>query len=204
MQRRHCEQAGNRRELFIDAAIAQNQNVDLVFFDHAPGHQAQFFQRLDQAFLATRYTEQNRQHANFEPRHSEPAHSRKFLIGENGAGEFEASAVGGLRIKQIAFRSQPYIGRCNNLFADAIDRRIGNLRKQLFEVVEQQAWLVRQRCKRCVIAHRADRLHAIARHGRHQQSLILEGIAECDLPLQQRVVIRRRYFRHRRQILEVN
>ena len=78
-----------------------------------------------------------------------------------------------------------------DLLADAVDRRIGDLREELLEIVVEQARPVGEHRQRGVVAHRADGLDAVARHRRDDDALILVRVAEGDLALQQRVVIRR-------------
>ena len=190
MQARDREQRRDRRELAIHAAIAQDEDVHFLFLDHAPRHQPDLFHRLDQALLAARHAEQHRQHADAQARQIHAAHLREFLVREDRPLHFEAAAVGRLRIEQVAFGAEARLRGGDDLLADAIDRRIRDLREQLLEIVVEQPRLVRQHRERRVVAHRADRLDAVLRHRREDQALVLEGVAERDLPLQQRVVIR--------------
>ena len=84
-----------------------------------------------------------------------------------------------------------------SLLADAVDRRVGDLREELLEVVVEQPRLVRQHGERRVVAHRAHGLDAVACHRREHDALVLERVAERDLALQQRVGVRRRQLRAR-------
>ena len=79
--------------------------------------------------------------------------------------------------------------RRDELFADRIERRVGDLREQLLEVVVEQPRLVRQHRQRRVGAHRADRLLAVQRHRRQQQPQVFLRVAEGLLPAQHRLVI---------------
>ena len=49
MQAGDRQQRGNRRELAVHAAVAEDEDVDLLLLDHAARHQAQLFHRLGQA-----------------------------------------------------------------------------------------------------------------------------------------------------------
>ena len=63
--------------------------------------------------------------------------------------------------------------RGDELLADGVERRVGDLREQLLEVVEQQAGAVGQDGDRRVGAHRADRLGAGAGHRRDEDLQLL-------------------------------
>jgi hypothetical protein len=71
----------------------------------------------------------------------------------------------------------------------AVDRRIGHLGEQLFEVVVKQLRPIREHGERGVVAHRANRLVAVLRHGSDQNLQVLGGVAKCALPLQHGLVI---------------
>ena len=200
----HGHQRRDRREVLVDAAVAEDDDVDFFLLDQAPRHQAQLFHRLDQALLAAAHAEQDRQHADAQAGQVHAADAREFLVGDDRPLELEAAAVGRLRVEQVAFRAQARLGRGDDLLADAVDRRVGDLREQLLEVVVQQARLVRQHRQRRVVAHRADRLDAVARHRRQHDALVLEGVAEGHLPLQQRVGVGLRQLRRLRQVVDVD
>ena len=79
-----------------------------------------------------------------------------------GHFSFEAAAVGRLRLEQVALRAEARLRRGDDLLADAIDRRIRDLREELLEVVVEQLRLVREHRERRVVAHRADGLDAVS------------------------------------------
>ena len=204
MQARDCEQRRDRREFAIHAAIGEDEDVHFLLFDHAARHQTNLFHRLDEALLAASHPEQRRQHADLEARQIHAANLRELLVREDRPLHLEAATVRRLRIQQVAFGTETRFRRSDDLLADAIDRRVGDLREELLEVVVEQPRLVRQHGERRVVAHRADRLDAVCGHRREQQALIFEGVAERDLPLQQRVVIRCRHFGCGRQIVQMH
>ena len=55
----------------------------------------------------------------------------------------EHLAVLGLILQQVAVGTDVYAGGSDHLFTDGIDGRIGNLGKQLFEIVEKRLMLFR-------------------------------------------------------------
>ena len=204
MQSRDRHQRRDRRELAVDAAVGEHDHVDFFFLDQAPRHQAQLLHRLDEALFAAGDAEQDGQHADPQARQVHAPDLGEFLVGEDRPLELEAPAVRRLRIEQVALGAQSRLGRRDELLADAVDRRVGDLREELLEIVVEQPRAVRQHRERRVVAHRAHRLDAIARHRGEQHPLVLETVAEGDLALQQAVRIGRRGLGRGRQVLEVD
>ncbi len=202
MQTGNCQQRRYRRELLVHAAIAEDEDVDLLLFDHAPRSQAQFFQSLGQTGLAARRTEQNRQHADLESRQLHMTDAREIFVGQDRPVELQLTAIRRTRREEVAPRAKQHLTGGDQFLADAVDRRIGDLREQLLEIVVQQTRLVRQRRQRRVVAHRPGGLNAQPPHRVDQQALVFEGVAEGNLPMHQGVVIDHRQRTGRRQILD--
>ena len=78
--------------------------------------------------------------------------------------------------------------RGDQLLADGVERRVGDLGEQLGEVVEQQPGPRRQHGDGRVGAHRAQRLGAGAGHGLDQDLELLGGVAEDPLAVDDRAV----------------
>ena len=110
----------------------------------------------------------------------------------------------GPRLEQVALRPDRRLHRRHQLLADRVERRVGDLREQLLEVVVEQARAIRQHRQRRVGAHRADRLFAVRRHRREQDREIFLRVAEQLLALHDPLVAGRRQVRRRRQILDVD
>ena len=126
-------------------------------------------------------------------------------IGEDRLAHLEPLGVRhAFEVEQIRPRADDGDEAHHQLFADRIDRRVGDLREVLLEVGEQELRLVRQRRDRRVVAHGADRLFAGRRHRRHQDFQVLLGVAEGLLAIEQRQVGDRRGLRGRRQLLELD
>ena len=68
--------------------------------------------------------------------------------------------------------------RGDELLADRVQRRVGDLREQLGEVVEEQPRALGQRGDRRVRAHRAERLGTGLGHRREDDAQLLLGVAE--------------------------
>ena len=118
-------------------------------------------------------------------------HLGELFVGQHRARQLEPAAIARARIEQVAFRAQPHVRRGDDLLADAVDGRVGDLREQLLEVVVQHARLLRERRQRRVVAHGADAFVAVARHRRHEDALVFEGVAERHLALGERHGLRR-------------
>ena len=93
------------------------------------------------------------------------ANSSLVRIGDFSSIKWQLSRFG---LEQIAFGANRRFGGGDDFFADTIDRRIGDLREKLFEIVEQRLRLVRQNRQRRIRAHRANGFHAVARHRHHE------------------------------------
>ena len=204
VQARDRHQRRDRREVLVDATVAQDDDVDLFLLDQAPRHQPQLLHRLDEALLAAAHAEQDRQHADAQPRQVHAPDPRELLVGDDRPLELETAAVGRLRVEQVALGAEARLGRGDDLLADAVDRRVRDLREQLLEVVVEQPRLAREHRERRVVAHRAHGLDAVARHRRQQDALVLERVAERDLALQQRVRVGLRQLRRLRQVVDVD
>ncbi len=110
-------------------------------------------------------------------------------------------------LEQVLLRADGGLGRGHHLFANRIDRRIGDLREKLLEIIEQRLRPVREHRQRRVGAHRAHRLLRVHRHRRHDDPEILEGVAERLLELEQvvlRVAVDRRRLRGLGQRVEID
>ena len=92
----------------------------------------------------------------------------------------------GLVPQEVRPRSDHRDQRHDKLFADRVDRRVGDLRKILLEIVIEQLWVVRQRGNRRVGAHRAYRIVRVARHRLEEELDVLLRVAESLLLLEMR------------------
>ena len=130
----------------------------------------------------------------------------EFFVAENWCLQLNQVAAFWLWIQQITFSTDGGDRRSDDLFADTVDRRIGNLSEELMEVVIDQLRFVREYSNRCVCAHGANGLHAITCHRSHQQTQIFKGVAKGKLTLKHGLVVRlreRSSFTHIRQFHQV-
>ena len=202
VQAGHREQGGDRRQFPVNAPVAEDQDVDVLGFDQPPRLLVEVLQRAGQALLAPGCPEQDGQHRGLEARHLEPPHAGELLVGQHRPWQLQPAAVGGLGLEQVALGTEPHLRGRDQLFADAVDGWIRDLGEELLEIIEQQLRPAGEGRERCVVAHRAYGLDAIPPHGRQDDALVLEGVAEGQLPLEQGVVVRRRHFPCRGQLFQ--
>ncbi len=120
----------------------------------------------------------------------QPAELVQLLVLQDGRIQLDLPGGHGGRLQQIALRADGGLHRHDDLFADAIDRRVGHLGEQLLEVVVQQLRPIREDRQGRVIAHRADGLVGFLGHRRQQDLQVLGGVAEHLLAQQHRFVVR--------------
>ncbi len=125
----------------------------------------------------------------------DPVNLFEIAIGQNGLRDFEPVMRAGLVTQEVRPRSDHRDQRHHQLLADRVDRRVGDLREILLEVIVEQLGLARQRGDRRVGAHRADRIVGVARHRLEEELDVLLGVAESLLlvEMRRRVVGPRRH-----------
>ena len=92
-------------------------------------------------------------------------------------------AAGGPRLvsSRLPFGPMAHVQRGDQLLADGVQRRVGDLGEGLHEVVEEQARALGEHGDRRVGAHGAERLGAGAGHRAEQDPQFLGGVAEGAL-----------------------
>ncbi len=85
--------------------------------------------------------------------------SRSALV-RTGCDDFQPLVRAGMTAEQVRARADHRDQRHHQLLADRIDRRVGDLREVLLEIVVEQLGLLREHGNRRVGAHRADRIVA--------------------------------------------
>ncbi len=106
---------------------------------------------------------------------------REVVAADHRERHHDLPAGGRARLEQVLLGAGGRGQRRHQFFPYRVQRRVGHLREQLGEVVEDQPRPVRQRRQRGVGAHRADRLRAGARHRGQQHPQLLLGVAEEPL-----------------------
>ena len=166
------------------------------------GAGAQVFQRVLQALFAIGCAEQRRQRGCEQVSRRYAAQLFQVAVGKDGMRQLERVAVFRRLVQNIALRADVADQRHHHLFADGIDGRIGDLRKELLEVAEQRLRTVREAGQRHIGAHGTDRLFAPRGHRRQQDSQVFFAVAVCPLAAQQRLGVRGDHPRRLGQLIE--
>src|SRR4029077_5156873 len=87
---------------------------------------------------------------------------------------------------------------------DGIDRRIGDLREELLEVVEERQWALAEHGERHIVAHGPHRFLPGVHHRRQEQLYVLDAVAERLLPHEQGARVRWWQLRRWGELIEVH
>ena len=113
----------------------------------------------------------------------------QVLVVEHRPRQHDLATRRRRRAQQVLLRSHDSRQRGDDLLPDRVQRRIGDLREQLDEVVVEQARALRQRRDGGVGAHRPERLATRGGHRGEQDPQVLLGVAERALAAHHRVVV---------------
>ena len=152
MQAGDGEQRRDRSPFLVHAAVREHDHVDPVV-DGLADLGTKVIHRLLQAGSAIAGREQDRAGNGLEPWQVNVLELGKLLVGEDGRLKLNEPGVLGRGLKQIALGANGRFGRGNNLLADTVNRRVGDLGKELLEVARERLRLVRQDGQGRVGAH---------------------------------------------------
>ncbi len=102
----------------------------------------------------------------------------QLVVVDHREGQGDAAAGRGSRLQQVGLRADRGEQRGDELLADGVQRRVGDLREQLGEVVEEQPGALGEGRDRGVGAHGAERLAGGAGHRREDDAQLFLGVAE--------------------------
>ena len=109
----------------------------------------------------------------------------KFVVSQDRATELDQASVFRRLLQNVPAVADVGHQRHHELLADRVDRRVGHLREELVEAVEERAAHVRAAGECGVVAHRADGFLAVPGHRLENELEILLRIAEPLLPARQ-------------------
>jgi len=185
----------------INAAVGQDQD-GVPLGNGLVGSRKEGVQCLLQSSGAVGCRKEHGKRGGFEAGLIDLAQLFELLVGEQRVIQFDHAGAMGTRLQQVGLGTQQGGRRGDQLFADRVDGRVGYLGKQLLEIVVEQLRLAGKRRQRCIGAHGAQRLYAVGRHGAKDHTLVLEGVAEGLLTLQDAGVVRVRAVGRFRQFLQ--
>jgi hypothetical protein len=113
---------------------------------------------------------------------------RELVVVDDRERQDDLAAGGRRRREQVLLRADAAGQRRDELLPDRVERRVGDLREQLAEVIEQQPRPLAQHGDGGVGAHGSEGLAAGLRHRRQQDAQLFLGVAEGLLPAQDGLV----------------
>ena len=112
---------------------------------------------------------------------ADPDDLREFVVVDHREVEHDLTRVLGGGVEEVALGSQSETHRGDDLFADRVERRVGDLGERLGEVVEDEPRTLGQHGDRGVRTHRAEGLGAVQSHRADEDAHLLLGVAEGAL-----------------------
>ena len=203
VHRRGRQQRRDRHPLGRGRAVGQDQDV-VTGLDRLGGLAAQPLEGRRHAVGALRRRPGGVERIGAECRNQclDRVDLLQIAVGQDRLRHFEPMMRAGFVAQQVRPRPDHRDQRHHQFLADRVDRRVGDLREILLEVIVEQLGLGRQRGDRRVGAHRADRVVGIARHRLQEELDVFLGVAERLLLIEMRRRDRwaaptpRRPFRH--------
>ena len=134
---RDTQEARDRRPVFVDTAIAEDQKL-VAFFNSLGRLSTEIIDCCPEPFRPLGHPEEHLERLALKMRIGDLTNLLEIGIRQNRL--FDPDAAAGLRILIHQIRLGPDAGRQRHdqFFADRIDRRIGHLGKQLLEILEEQ------------------------------------------------------------------
>ena len=201
VQAGHRQKRGDGDMVFIHSTVAQDEDV-LPCGEGLVGIGAKGFHSLGKSSGTDGGFEKDRDGHGTE---SLGIHMPDLLEGgivDDRLVELDHAATLRSRFEEVPFGTQHRGGRRDDFLADRVDRRVGDLREELLEVIVEKNRLVGEHGERGIGAHRTDRLNAIAGHRAEDHALVFERVTKRLLALEDRLVIRQVFGRRLGQVRE--
>ncbi len=183
------QQARNRGVGGVHTAVRQDD--DAVAGRHRlAGLPAQLRHRAGETRAPFRRVVEQRQRRRAEWRsRRQVAELGDLVVVEDRIFDRDLPAGLGRRFEQVALGPDGRGHGRDDLFTNGVERRVGDLREELREVVVEQARPIREHGQRGVGAHRADGFFAGGAHRRQQHPEVFLRVAEGLLTFEHRLVI---------------
>ena len=200
------QQARNRRALLGHAAVGQDEDR-VAGGDGGARLLVEAVQRPLERRAAFPRVERHRQRRRaeaLERRRVDVTQLGQLIVVDDRIADVDLAARFRLGPEQVALGADRRFHRRHQLFSNRVERRVGDLREELLEIVVEQARALRQRRQRRVGAHRPQRFFPVPGHLRQEQRDVLLGVAERLLPAQHGLMIRRRQVGRVGHVLDGN
>ena len=123
-------------------------------------------------------------------------------VRQQRVGQLQHVTILGLFRENVALASDVADERHHDLFANRVNRRIRDLREELFEIIEERLRPVGKTSERSIRPHRAHRFLAFRGHGAENHAYILIAVAEGTLAAKQGLGIRLVHARGSGQLID--
>src|SRR5215204_5458245 len=143
-------------------------------------------QGLLHPILAGRDREQGGERRGTRPLISEVSDLLQFRRREDRLVDEHPPAVLLSLVEEVLLGSEAHLERHDQLLAQGVYRRIGDLREVLLEVRKQELWPLGEHGQRRVRAHGTIGLLAILGHRGEEYALVLDGVSKGPLMLEER------------------
>ena len=192
LDRRNAQQGRDGRIRGVVAPVREDQDV-VALGDGLAAGAAQVLDGLAQALAAGLSLEQHRQGDGVEAARArtaiQAANLFQLAVEQHGRGQLKVQGGLGHGLQQVAFRPDGRVHGQHDALAVGVHWGVGDLRKELLEVVVEQLGVLREDRQGDVRAHAADGLGAVRSHGAHDHVHVFKGVAEGLLPTQHGLVV---------------
>ena len=149
---RNRQQRTDWHVVFIDTTVSQRHQRATVF-DRLFGFSTNAIKRIHKPSFAVGLFEGHVDLRGLPTAMSQPMNGGHLIgVQDRRFGKQPSTLFVG-RFQQVTFGPDISGHRHHDLFANRIDRRVGNLSKQLAKVIVQQPRLVTQTSERCIVTH---------------------------------------------------
>ena len=194
-----CQKTADSDSVFRNASIAQNDHREFII-DSLFRLLANSVDRFENPCLASRTFKRDIDRFRLPPTGVHVLNRCQLLVSKNWMRDQQTMAVCRRRSKQILFWADITFERHDDVFSNRIDRRIGDLGKELLKIVVHEPRLIAQTSQRGVVPHRTDRIHLGVDHREQHKLHRFDRITKGLHARQQRFRIKTMPFRGAIQI----
>ena len=191
MHSSHGEQRRDRHVIRVDAPVGKDDQI-VPRNDGRVDSFEKLIHRPRQARLAIGSFEENRYGHRIVAKAIDLAQLLQLVVFEDRSLQSDLATTLRLGYQQVALGTDLGLGRSDELLAQRIEWRIGNLSEMLFEIAVQQLRTLGQNRQRRIVAHRANRILEHLYHWFEKDAQVLESVAEYLLPVENFLVARQK------------
>ncbi|HOG65757.1 MAG TPA: hypothetical protein PLD82_10015 [Spirochaetota bacterium] len=157
------EERGDGRVVTVGLPVGENEDIRPLL-DNLGSVDAEFLEGLLKGVIPSIRRKDGGQDNGLEVGPCRGFDPGQVVIGQNRVREFEFAAMLGALVQQVPVATDKAREGHHETFSDWVDRRIGDLGKKLFEIIEEQLRLIGEDSERGIGSHRADRFLPVTGH----------------------------------------